>query len=84
MITAFVDPWTRTVIELRDPKDYSTGETIMVWQHALHEGRGLGWIWKTLVFLSGLLPVLFGITGPTMWFMKRQAKRAARARAAQA
>ncbi len=72
---AFVDPWTRRVIELRDPRTYSTGETILAWQHALHAGAGLGWTWRLLVFLSGLLPILFAVTGCAMWLLKRRASR---------
>jgi uncharacterized iron-regulated membrane protein len=75
MITVFVDPWARRVVEVRDPRSYSAGETVMAWQHALHAGAGLGWLWKILVFLSGLMPVLFAITGSSMWLLKRRARR---------
>ncbi|WP_211112521.1 PepSY-associated TM helix domain-containing protein [Azospirillum sp. SYSU D00513] len=76
-ITAFVDPWTGPrVAELRDPRAYSVGETIMAWQRALHAGQGLGWSWKILVFLSGVLPPLFAVTGTAMWLLKRRARRA--------
>jgi uncharacterized iron-regulated membrane protein len=74
-ISVFVDPWRGTVAELRDPRDYTIGETILAWQHALHAGAGLGWTWKILVFVSGLLPALFFATGMTMWWLKRQNRR---------
>lgn len=74
--TVFVDPWTGAVAEIRDPRDYSAGETIMAWQHALHAGHGLGPVYKILVFLSGLLPLLFAITGVSMWLLKRRRRRA--------
>jgi uncharacterized iron-regulated membrane protein len=41
----------------------------------LHYGQGLGDVWRALVLLSGLLPLLFGITGVTMWWLKRAQKR---------
>lgn len=77
MPTVFIDPWTRKVIEARDPSTYTAGETIMAWQHALHAGEGLGWTWKILVFLSGLLPPLFAVTGVSMWLIKRRNRRRA-------
>ncbi len=75
MATVFVDPWERKVIEARDPRSYTIGETIMAWQHALHAGEGLGWTWKILVFLSGFLPPLFAVTGVSMWLIKRRNRR---------
>ncbi|MBP2314334.1 PepSY-associated TM helix domain-containing protein [Azospirillum soli] len=76
MVTAFVDPWTARVVEIRDPRRYSVGETIIGWQRALHAGAGLGWTWKILVFLSGILPPLFAVTGTAMWLLKRRNRRA--------
>lgn len=69
--TVFVDPWARRVVAVMDPRAYSLGEWIMAWQHAIHSGAGGGTIWKTLVFLTGFLPLLFAITGVSMWRMKR-------------
>jgi uncharacterized iron-regulated membrane protein len=78
-VTVFVDPWSQRILELRDPRSFTAGETVMAWQHALHAGDGLGWVWKILVFLSGLMPTLFGITGVSMWWLKRRARRVATA-----
>jgi len=75
--TAFVDPGVRRVVELRDPRSYSAAESLMAWQRPLHAGRGLGWPWRILVFLSGFLPVLFAVTGASMWWLKRRNRRAA-------
>ncbi len=75
-ITAFVDPWTARVVEVRDPRGYSAGETFVAWQRPLHAGQGLGWVWKVLVFLSGVLPPLFAVTGTAMWYLKRRNRRA--------
>jgi uncharacterized iron-regulated membrane protein len=71
VISVFVDPWARRVIEVLDPRQFSIGERILAWQHALHAGEALGWAWKILVFLSGLLPLLFVVTGVTMWWTRR-------------
>ena len=73
-VTVLVDPWTRRVVDTYDPQRFSLGERIIAWQHALHAGQGLGWVWKILVFLSGLLPLLFTVSGVAMWRLKRQRK----------
>jgi uncharacterized iron-regulated membrane protein len=80
-ITVFVDPWKSQVIETRDPRDFNTGESIAAWQHALHAGHGLGWVWKLLVFISGIATTLFAITGTWMWLAKRLQRRRAAAAA---
>ncbi|KAA0596533.1 putative iron-regulated membrane protein [Azospirillum lipoferum] len=74
--TVFVDPWTAQVAEVRDPAGYSAGETVIAWQRPLHAGEGLGPVWKWAVFLSGILPPLFAVTGTLMWWLKRKARRA--------
>ncbi|MBX6369490.1 MAG: PepSY domain-containing protein, partial [Rhodospirillales bacterium] len=75
-----IDPWSARVLEILHPRDYTTGETIMAWQHGLHEGAGLGPIWRGLVFMSGFLPPLFVVTGIWMWLLKRRARRVATSR----
>jgi uncharacterized iron-regulated membrane protein len=79
-ITAFIDQTARKVVEVRDPRQFTAGESFLAWQHALHAGEGLGVLWQGLVFVSGFLPVLFVITGLSMWWMKRRNRRAAGAR----
>ena len=74
-VTVFVDQWAKRVAEVRDPRQYSAADTFLTWQRPLHTGLGLGWIWWSLVFLSGFLPLLFVITGFSMWFIKRRNKR---------
>ena len=71
-ITVIVDQWSRRVIGTFDPRQFSLGERILAWQHAVHAGQALGWVWKLLVILSGFLPLLFALTGPTMWWLKRR------------
>ena len=74
-ITVFVDPWQHRIVEQRDPRTYTTGETIVAWQRALHAGEGLGRLWRTLVFVAGLLPMFFTVTGVAMWALKRRRRR---------
>ena len=49
---------------------------MLAWQHALHAGEGFGPVWKMLVFLSGLLPLLFSVTGILMWLLRRHRRSA--------
>jgi uncharacterized iron-regulated membrane protein len=64
--TAYVDPYRGTVLSVRDPSG-----SFMAWMRPVHQGS-LGAVWKFLVFLSGLAPTLFVITGLVMWAKKRQ------------
>ena len=65
--TVYIDPWRGEVVAKRDPS-----QNFLAWQRPLHQGSGLGAIWKVLVFFSGLVPALFVITGVIMWVKKRQ------------
>ena len=80
VITVFVDPWTRAVVEVFDPGGFSLGERLLAWQHALHAGRGFGPVWKGLVFMCGLLPLLFTVTGVLMWLRRRRPRPAPESR----
>ena len=71
-VVVVIDAETAEITYIDDPRDYSFTNQLLNWQHLLHFGVGLGWIWTVLVFLSGLLPLLFAITGLTMWWKKRR------------
>jgi uncharacterized iron-regulated membrane protein len=77
-VIVFVDPWQRTIADLRDPSGYSFAERVVASMHAIHDGSGFGWIWAVLVFISGLLPALFAVSGVAMWLAKRRLDRDAR------
>jgi uncharacterized iron-regulated membrane protein len=74
LVTIAVDPWAKTVMDVRDPDAYAANDKFLVWQRALHSGSGLGMGWWVLVFISGLLPPLFAVTGITMWWMRRKVR----------
>lgn len=76
-VIAFIDPWQRKVVELRDPHDYSVAERVVASMHAIHDGSGFGWFWRALVFISGLLPASFAVSGVAMWLVKCKLDRAA-------
>ena len=71
--TAYVDPWRAKITATRNVS--ATGaDAFMAWQRPLHEGSGWGALWRFLVFLSGLLPSLFVVTGIVMWIKKGRAR----------
>jgi uncharacterized iron-regulated membrane protein len=74
-IMVSVDPEARQLAYIDDPRTYALGERVVTWQRALHSGLGLGALYKALVFLSGLLPLLFAVTGLRMWWVKRASRR---------
>jgi uncharacterized iron-regulated membrane protein len=73
-ISTFIGPGPE-ILDVVDPRNYSAGKQMLVWLRVLHYGQGLGDAWRVLAFLSGLLPLLFGITGFSMWWLKRTQTR---------
>jgi uncharacterized iron-regulated membrane protein len=65
--TVFVDPYSGKVLLVRD-----NSERFLAWMRPVHDGSSLGTVWRFLVFLSGLVPALFVVTGIIMWWKKRQ------------
>jgi uncharacterized iron-regulated membrane protein len=62
-----VDPYSGKVLQVRDQS-----ERFLAWMRPVHDGGNLGPIWRFLVFLSGLVPLLFVVTGVVMWAKKRK------------
>lgn len=71
--TVYVHPNTGAVMAVRDIANNGGGDSFMALQRPMHDGQGnLGAIWEFLVFLAGLVPLLFVITGTIMWLKKRK------------
>jgi uncharacterized iron-regulated membrane protein len=64
--TVYVDPTSGKVLMVRDPS-----QQFLAWMRPVHQGS-LGFVWRFLVFLSGLIPALFVTTGIIMWWKKRK------------
>ncbi|HEX3484512.1 MAG TPA: PepSY-associated TM helix domain-containing protein [Micropepsaceae bacterium] len=77
-VTVVLDAETAAISFIDDPRNYSFPDQLLNWQHLLHFGVGLGWGWTVLVFLSGLMPLLLAVTGLTVWWKKRQARKSNR------
>lgn len=63
---ALIDPYSGKVLQVRDQS-----ERFLAWMRPVHQGS-IGPVWRFLVFLSGLVPLLFVVTGAIMWWKKRQ------------
>jgi uncharacterized iron-regulated membrane protein len=74
-VLVVLDAESGAVTYIDDPRNYSFVDKLLNWQHLLHFGVGLGWFWTVLVFLSGMLPSLLAITGITVWWRRRQARK---------
>jgi uncharacterized iron-regulated membrane protein len=71
-VTVYVDPYRSTVLATPERPRPQGGGRINF--EALHGGEALGPVWQFLVFLVGFLPLLFVISGATMWWKKHQAR----------
>lgn len=49
-----------------------SGDRIASWIRWLHEGSHSGEIWRFIVFVSGLMPALLGVTGVLIWLRQRR------------
>jgi uncharacterized iron-regulated membrane protein len=48
------------------------GDRIALWIRWMHEGSHSGVIWQVVVFISGLMPTLFAVTGVMIWLRRRR------------
>jgi uncharacterized iron-regulated membrane protein len=53
-----------------------SGDRIAAWIRWIHEGSRGGAFWQVVVFLCGICPLVFAITGTLIW-LQRRARRAA-------
>jgi uncharacterized iron-regulated membrane protein len=79
LATVMVDDRSGTVDRLPAPL---AGDRAAQWIRWIHEGSHSGPIWQFIVFLTGVLPLVFAVTGVIMWWRgRRQRERLAASRA---
>jgi uncharacterized iron-regulated membrane protein len=68
---AYIDPYHGTVLSKPGPPP---NRAYRMWRMMLrlHDAIGLGPVYTLLVFVSGLMPLIFFITGLIMWVKKRK------------
>ena len=59
-----------------------SGDRVALWIQWIHEGSHSGTIWQVIVFISGLLPTVFAVTGVLIWLRRRRIRRSGADRAA--
>ena len=60
-----------------------SGDRAASWIRWIHEGSHSGPVWMVIVFLTGVFPTIFAVTGIIMWLRKRAGKKALKDGAAQ-
>ena len=68
----FIDPRSRSILQVVDRATRGGGDTFLSWQRMLHEGSAFGSVWRVLVFLGGLMPALMMVTGLMMWLRRHR------------
>ena len=61
-----------------------SGDRAAAWIRWIHEGSHSGSVWAAIVFLTGIFPTVFAVTGITMWLRKRSDRKARTAGSAEA
>jgi uncharacterized iron-regulated membrane protein len=55
--------------------DPLAGDRAAQWMRWIHEGSHSGAIWQAIVFLTGVFPLVFVVTGVVMWWRGRRGRR---------
>ena len=54
------------------PLPPAAGDRFSRLMHAMHDGQTWGLLYQTIIFVAGLLPLLFAITGVMLWLRRRK------------
>lgn len=73
LIRLLVDDTSSAVRPLSDPL---AGDRAAQWIRWLHEGSHSGPVWRLVVFLTGVFPPIFAVTGVLMWLRGRRQRKA--------
>jgi uncharacterized iron-regulated membrane protein len=73
LITPLINDRTGEVARTPAPL---AGDRAALWIRRIHDGGRGGPVWQSLVFLTGILPALFAVTGIMMWLRGRRARNA--------
>lgn len=76
----WMDPQSKEILSIRDPRQNAAGNTVLDWLHPLHNGEAFGLTGRWLAFISGFLPLLLFVTGFIRWRLKQKAKSKQRAK----
>ena len=68
--TVWVDRWSGQIKEIRNPNQFTKGETFASWIWPLHTGEALGATGRLLWFFSGISLFILYISGLVTWLFK--------------
>jgi uncharacterized iron-regulated membrane protein len=71
-VTVMVDDRSGVAATAAAPQ---SGDRAASWIRWIHEGSHSGPVWKFAVFLTGVAPTIFAVTGTVMWLRRRAVKR---------
>lgn len=71
----WVDQYNGNILNVRNPNQFSAGDSFINLQLPLHNGEILGTPGRILYIIAGFAPLLLMVTGIIHWLKKRQAKR---------
>ncbi len=77
VVTVAVDDRSGVATAATGPQ---TGDRAASWIRWIHEGSHTGPIWMFIVFLTGVFPTIFAITGVIMWLRRRSNRKALEAK----
>ena len=72
-----VDARTGAVLDSRHQSEGTAADAVFAWQYPLHSGKAFGGLGRFVVFLSGIAVVVLNVTGLSIWWRKRTARRRA-------
>ncbi|MDB5424638.1 MAG: PepSY protein [Phenylobacterium sp.] len=53
-------------------------DPLSAWMRRIHDGAGMGIVWRTIITVAGIAPAVLGVTGLVMWLRRRARQRAVR------
>jgi uncharacterized iron-regulated membrane protein len=71
-VLAQIDNSGSKVLTVQDPRTQPPADRLYRWAHDLHEGLGLGPVWRIATIAAGASLPLFAITGPLIWWLRRR------------
>ncbi|MGZ4960414.1 MAG: PepSY-associated TM helix domain-containing protein [Methylomonas sp.] len=67
----WVDRWSGQIRDVRNPSQFTAGQSFTTWLWPLHTGEAFGAAGRFIWFISGLMPLLLCITGLLHWLYRR-------------
>jgi uncharacterized iron-regulated membrane protein len=72
-VTVMVEDRSGKASTLAPPQ---SGDRAASWIRWIHEGSHTGPVWQVIVFLTGVFPTIFAVTGVIMWLRRRAGRKA--------